>query len=271
MKLNQCLTGVVAFFLSAAAWAGSDIRFTEVRGDVQVKNAAGASRAAKTGEAVAPGESVLTGSNSLAILKFEDGHVIALKDDTDFAVRSYRYEAAAPAQNSMLLSLVKGGLRSLTGLLGHANKQAFELRTPNATMGIRGSDWMAALLQNNLYTGVNSGGISINNSFLLNPGQYAAATVGSANPVIVSFSQLPANVFGALPQLSIGGFTAGTVGGTSGGVAGGTAGGVAGGTAGGIAGVGAGTIGAIGAAAAGILKAVSNSDSASSHSTTTHH
>lgn len=262
MKLNQCLTGVVAFFLSAAAWAGSDIRFTDVRGDVQVKNAAGASRAAKTGEALAPGESVLTGANSLAILKFEDGHVIALKDDTDFTVRSYRYEAAAPAQNSMLLSLVKGGLRSLTGLLGRANKQAFELRTPTATMGIRGSDWMAALLQNNLYTGVNSGGIIINNSLLVNAGQFSA-TLGAANPSLIAFSQLPAGVFGSLPQLSLGGIAASTgVGGTTG-VAGGSA-------AGGIAGVGAGTIGAIGAAAAGVLKAISN-DTSTSHSTTTHH
>lgn len=260
MKFNQCLTGVVAFFLSAAAWAGSDIRFADVRGNVQVKNAAGASRAAKTGEAVAPGESVLTGADSLAVLKFEDGHVIALKDDTDFTVRNYRYEAAAPAQNSMLLSLVKGGLRSLTGLLGRANKEAFELRTPTATMGIRGSDWMASLLQNSLYTGVTQGGISINGSFVVSAGQFSATPFSGVSQ-LVSFSQLPAGVFGALPQLSLGGIATGAAGSATGATTGAT---------GGIAGVGAGTIGAIGAAAAGVLKAISN-DTSTSHSTTTHH
>lgn len=250
MKLMQYILGVVASCLSAGVWAGSDIRLTDLRGDVQVKNAAGATRIASVNEAVLPGESVITGPNSQVVLKFEDGHVVALKDGTDFVVRSYRYEAAAPEQNSMLLTLVKGGLRSLTGMLGRANKQSFELRTPTATIGIRGSDWMAAMQANNLYTGVNSGGIVVNNaanSLPINPGQYSA-TLGNGATQLVSLSQLPVGVFGSLPQLSLGaGIAAGT------------------------AGVSASAV-AIGVAAAGVLTAVAGDDNSStSHSSTTHH
>lgn len=266
MQLMRCIAGLGAFILSAGAWAGSDIRLTDLRGEVQVKNAAGAIRTASANEAVIPGESVLTGADSQVVLKFEDGHVIALKDNTDFAVRSYRYEANAPAQNSMLLSLVKGGLRSLTGLLGRANKQSFELRTPTATIGIRGSDWMAALQNNSLYTGVNSGGIVVNNtanSLLINAGQYSAS-LGSNASQLVSFSQLPVGVFGSLPQLSLGGVAAGTTGGATGSAAGGVAGGAA-------SGVSVGAV-AVGVATAGLLSAVAGDDnSATSHSTTTHH
>ncbi|MDX1434446.1 MAG: FecR domain-containing protein, partial [Gammaproteobacteria bacterium] len=42
-------------------------------------------------------------------------------------------------------SLLKGGLRTITGAIGKLNRKAYQIRTPVATIGIRGTEYLAAL------------------------------------------------------------------------------------------------------------------------------
>jgi hypothetical protein len=42
--------------------------------------------------------------------------------------------------SSMFISLLKGGFRSVTGLIGRLNRDGYRVTTPSATIGIRGTD-----------------------------------------------------------------------------------------------------------------------------------
>jgi hypothetical protein len=48
-----------------------------------------------------------------------------------------------PDGDNASFNLVKGGLRSVTGLLGKRNKEKFAMKTPSATIGIRGTTFIA--------------------------------------------------------------------------------------------------------------------------------
>lgn len=227
---------------------------------------AGASSPLALGQQVDSGALVSTGQNGRLALRFDDGQIAMLDANSQLRIDDYRYDAQQPANGKVALSLVQGATRMITGDIGKANKAAFSLKTPVATIGIRGSDWMAALQNNSLYTGVNSGGIAVNNganTLLVDAGQYSAGLAGQASH-LVSFSQLPANVFGSLPNLSIGGANwAGDVGGglstgSTSSAAGAGVGGVASGVATGVA---------ITTTLGALISAVADDDSAGSTAT----
>lgn len=233
---------------------------TTARGQVNLTLPDGSSRPLQSGARVESGSKIITGANGFALLRFDDGQLIALEKDTDFSIEQYRYNRAEPGAGSAFFSMLRGSLRAITGLIGQSNKAAFRLNTPTATIGIRGSDWMAALLQNNLYTGVNAGGINVGSTAVVS-GQYSA-TLGGAPTQLVSFSQLPANVFGSLPQLSLGAASS---------TAGSAASGASTASGAGIAGVSTGTI-AVGVGIAGVVAITSsNDDATNNHATPSHH
>ncbi len=247
---------LLALGLCVNALAAANV--TTARGQVNVTLPDGSSRVLESGARVESGSKIVTGANGFALLRFDDGQLIALEKDTDFSIEQYRYNRAEPGAGSAFFSMLRGSLRAITGLIGQSNKAAFRLNTPTATIGIRGSDWMASLLQNNLYTGVNSGGINVG-ATVVNAGQYSA-TLGSSATQLVSFSQLPAGVFGSLPQLSLGGLSAGSA-----------SSGASAASGGGIAGVSTGTI-AVGVGVAGVVAITSsNDDATNNHATPSHH
>ncbi|PHV09865.1 FecR family protein [Chitinimonas sp. BJB300] len=261
--LSKLVQSLIAFLLAAAALAAANV--TAARGQITVTGRDGSSKPLDSGARVEAGSKIVTGSNGFAILRFDDGQVIALEKNTDFTIDQFRFNRAQPEEGNAFFSMLRGSLRAVTGLIGQQNKAAFRLNTPTATIGIRGSDWMAALQGNNLYTGVNSGGIVVNNSanqLLVNAGQYSM-TAGAGTSQLVSLSQLPAGVFGSLPNLSLGA-AASTAGGAS-------AGAETASTAGVFGGVGSTAI-AVGVGIAAVVAVTSDSDDSSSthHSSTTH-
>ncbi len=62
-----------------------------------------------------------------------------LRPGTQLKIDAYKYEEGSPQNDNIALSLIKGGLRSVTGLLGRRNPSAYRVATPNATIGIRGT------------------------------------------------------------------------------------------------------------------------------------
>jgi len=123
--------------LAGASVAGH-VQF--VAGDVRIVDAAGKEHAAQKGQEINEGETVLTAAGSSAQLKMIDGGILALRPDTQLRVDNYVYHGAEDGSENALLSLVKGGLRTITGLIGHQNKEKLKLRTPTATIGVRGTD-----------------------------------------------------------------------------------------------------------------------------------
>lgn len=176
---------VVALMLSLC-WAASPARAEVARvialtGNVTAVAGAAGPRSLSEGAAVDIGDVIATAADSAVQLRFTDGALLALHPNTQFRIDAYAYQANSPRESGFF-SLLKGGLRTLSGLIGRANKQNYRMHTPIATVGIRGTDYSLRLCQDDcfdsddgLYLSVAEGSINASNnagSFDLAAGQY---------------------------------------------------------------------------------------------------
>lgn len=90
--------------------------------------------------AVYPGDLLSTQKDSYAQINFTDGSSLTIRPYTQVKVESYNYVQDKPQEDSAFFRLVKGGLRTVTGLVGkRGNQDAYRIGTATATIGIRGS------------------------------------------------------------------------------------------------------------------------------------
>lgn len=123
----------------ASVWADGVLQ--SVAGSVAVN-----AKPARVGDTVPSGATVQTGSTSRASIQFDDGHVVALGAATQFKVREYAYSKTNAAKDNIVFDLILGTLRSISGALGARNPGKFSLVTPTATVGIRGTDFLAGVV-----------------------------------------------------------------------------------------------------------------------------
>ncbi|HEX7030908.1 MAG TPA: FecR family protein [Gammaproteobacteria bacterium] len=202
MRVKVLAAALLAAGLSLPAFGAEragDI--TMLTGRATAAGSGGEIRALEKGGTVYPGEVINTGPNSYLNIKFTDGGMVLLRPNSRFQIEAYRYSAAADsarddresspnveaeAEDNAFFRLLKGGFRAVTGLIGRNDRENFRVRTPVATIGIRGTDFEARLCngdcfdispmpEDGLYTGVFDGGISLTNdtgTFVRDAGQY---------------------------------------------------------------------------------------------------
>jgi hypothetical protein len=112
-----------------------------VRGGLSAKAYAGGTRELKSGDAIYEGDTLSTGDNDYAIIVFRDRSRVSLQSNTDFRVDELKYDEKKKESHSALFSLLKGGLRTVTGLIGKFSPQKYRMRTAVATIGIRGTGY----------------------------------------------------------------------------------------------------------------------------------
>lgn len=113
-------------------------RVEAVEGDARIYDAANLSRPAKVAETVFEGESIVTGDDGEVHLAMEDDGQIAVRPKS--RVRIVKYRAEGGSNDTSIISLVQGALRSVTGWIGKYNPKGYAIRTPTATIGVRGTD-----------------------------------------------------------------------------------------------------------------------------------
>lgn len=132
------------FWVASASWAAQVVgTIVQLSGPLLAKKADGAVRILSMRSEVESGDTLVTEKNTYAMVKFIDNGEITLKPATTFKVENFAYDAGKPDGDNASFSLVKGGLRSVTGLLGKRNKEKFAMKTPSATIGIRGTTFIA--------------------------------------------------------------------------------------------------------------------------------
>ena len=105
-----------------------------------VDNPKAAARPLKVGDLIDPGNTIRTAENSSAVVKFEDGQVMVLRDNTAFAVNEYAYNKQKVGESRAVFNLLAGGLRFITGVIGSTNRNSYRLTAGVMTIGIRGTD-----------------------------------------------------------------------------------------------------------------------------------
>lgn len=133
---EEASAGRVAQAVSTRTAAG---RVVNLRGTVDAEGEQGESRRLALGDAVFPGDIVQTARRSFAIIEYRDRSRMSLGTNSRLKIDGYNYDESRPAESRSVFSLLRGGLRVLTGLLSSGNRNAFRLRTKVATIGIRGT------------------------------------------------------------------------------------------------------------------------------------
>jgi hypothetical protein len=97
-----------------------------------------------SGLALREGDRLTTAEGGSAIIKLEDGTRMTVRPNSELVLQQYSYRENA-SDNSMLMQLVRGGFRAVTGLIAKASPNAARVQTSTATIGIRGTDFDARI------------------------------------------------------------------------------------------------------------------------------
>ena len=142
-KLKQSGAALMAALAAAfplVGHAASAARVDFATGDVKALAADGRSRPLARGAEIANGEMIDTGSGR-AQVRFTDGAQVSLAPQTQFRIDDYRFTGKADGSEKGFFSLLKGGLRTITGLVGRSNRENYRVTTTVATISIRGTEF----------------------------------------------------------------------------------------------------------------------------------
>ncbi|MDH3589750.1 MAG: FecR family protein, partial [Gammaproteobacteria bacterium] len=188
---------LVALPLAVAHADAGQVLF--VYGKAYVESADGSRTALTKGSTVQSGDTIVTSANGRVQMRMDDGGLLALRPQTEFVIEEFSFPAAtggavaSAGEPRSFFALVKGGFRSITGAIGKADKADYRVRTPVATIGIRGTDYTAVYcdtgcsgaMQKGLYVGVTDGGVTLRNdggSLDLDPGQFGYVRDKASGP-----------------------------------------------------------------------------------------
>ena len=121
-------------------------------GNAQIVGTDGRHRAAVRGAEVEVGETVETADGRVQ-LRFNDGANMSLQPDTRFRIDEFRLvekSGKASSDDRSFFSLLKGGFRTITGLIGKLRREQYKVDAVVATIGIRGTDYSAQLSESGL-------------------------------------------------------------------------------------------------------------------------
>jgi hypothetical protein len=109
------------------------------QGEINAVDGAGLRRRLVDGGSVYPGETVETGAAAKGVLAFRDDSRLTLGAATRFRVDNFVFDEKNPAEGRFLVSLLRGSVRALTGLIGKSNNRNVGFSSGTATIGIRGT------------------------------------------------------------------------------------------------------------------------------------
>jgi len=126
--------------ISGSVFAAGAGQIQHLSGTLSVQRADGSVRILSQKSEVNPGEVLTTQRDSYAQINFSDGSSMTMRPNTQMKLESYQFIQDKPQEDSAFFRLIKGGLRTVTGLVGkRGNQDAYRIGTTTATIGIRGS------------------------------------------------------------------------------------------------------------------------------------
>ena len=195
--------GLLLLLVSSAALAVPAAYVHELHGEARALTK-GQSRVLEVGSTLEPGDEISVSKGS-ATLKFEDGQIVALQERSRFAIVNYQYNKARVADSNVVLSLLSGGMRYITGIIGGTRRDAIRLQAGTATIGIRGTDVIMLVdAAGQVLATVQDGVVSITNQGItaaLNAGQGSVAPPNQPPRPGAPVSQLPPAVTGPVAGL----------------------------------------------------------------------
>jgi hypothetical protein len=133
------LSSTFAFAQTAANTAAAGIAKI-VAGDVRVVDAQG-EHALKSGDAVFENTRLIAGKQGTASVVLRDGTTLVMSENSQFEISKFTFDATTQ-DGSILVNLLQGSMRMLTGLIAKINPEAIQVKTKTLSVGIRGTDFI---------------------------------------------------------------------------------------------------------------------------------
>lgn len=197
------IAGLALGLTVAIAQAAPVGQVTHLSGTLSVQRIDGTTKLLSVKSEVQEGDLLSTEDETYARVKFADGGEVVLRPNTQLKLDAYAFNQAKPASDNVVMSMLKGGLRAVTGLVGKRNREKVSFSTTTATIGIRGTHFGALLCQNDcarvptvsgrppengLHVDVAQGAVVVTNPAgqqVLNAGQFGFVRSAATPPVVV--------------------------------------------------------------------------------------
>ena len=104
-------------------------------------NQAAEVRSAYVGAALQSAERIVTGSDSSTTMTLKDGTVVAVGPNTTLMLTDVKFDTTTQ-DGSLILNLLQGSIRVVTGWLGKLHPEQVKVITPTSVVGVRGTDFI---------------------------------------------------------------------------------------------------------------------------------
>ena len=136
-----------------------------------------------------PKDTLKTDKNSKAQIVFTDNTLMTFREETVFYIDQYQYPLKGEGKSvgKYIMDLIRGGFRTITGAIANQNPSDYQVNTPVATIGVRGTDYTVYIGNGEvLYMGFVSGTPCVTSGSTLclsNETKYTYVSEKGANPV----------------------------------------------------------------------------------------
>jgi hypothetical protein len=151
-------------FSSASAYAAIAGVVLLSKGETSATNLKGEQRSLKRRSKILEGDVLSTLADGKLQIRFVDKALLTLKANSKLDVSSYQLAKADNDSEHVVMNLITGGFRTITGSIGKGQKSAYTVNTPAASIGIRGTNYEIAEEGNGEFViAVWEGGITVEN------------------------------------------------------------------------------------------------------------
>ena len=194
--------GAAVLTLSVSAHAAATLE--SITGDIRVTAGGQKPAAVKQGQRVSAGTTIVTGTNGMVMLRFDDDQKIALAPNSELTIVDFNYNPKVAAADRSELALNRGAARIVTGLVAKRNFEMFVMRTPHVNLGVRGTDFSVTIIGQSFWS-VNEGAVSATTN--VGTGVYGKGSYGRAQSLDrlasgVSAAGLPVAVLALFNELN---------------------------------------------------------------------
>ena len=114
-----------------------------ILGTAKIQKRTGQVAPAIRGDILYEGDTVWAEGGSNVQIRMVDGAMVWVRANSELKIEGYKSTDHGAAKNESSLRLLSGSMRTVTGLIGKQNPDNYRLSTPNATIGVRGTEFDA--------------------------------------------------------------------------------------------------------------------------------
>lgn len=138
------MTQIICFLLGVVAaiqLSAANGTFIIVKNEVNIQKKNGSTEVAKVGSTISVGDTVVSGNDSRAKIAMQDRNIITVLPNTKLVIEDYK---TSDKDKNVKLSLLEGKVRNDVKEKYDNDKSKFQIRTPTAVAGVRGTKFITS-------------------------------------------------------------------------------------------------------------------------------